>query len=160
MSSITSTPLTSSSARQSGLGDKYGQMTSGDFLKVMFAELARQDPLQPNETKDLLAQISTIRSIESNLNLTDNLTQMLRQNEAAGAGNLIGQTVRGVDASGNPIEGVVRSVRVSRDGASLNLLSGQTLEMKNVSEILGFMLEDMQRPGGSDPPPEPPAATP
>ncbi len=154
MSAIASSSASSSASRADGLGDKYSEMTSGDFLKVMFAELTRQDPLQPSETKDLLAQISTIRSIESNLTLTDNLKQMVRQNEAAGAGNLVGQTVRGVDANGESLEGVVRSVRISREGAALNLVGGQTIEMKNLQEILGFMIDDGQRPtaAGTDDP--------
>ncbi|MFM9958284.1 MAG: flagellar hook capping FlgD N-terminal domain-containing protein [Phycisphaerales bacterium] len=151
MSAISSSSASTSAASGSGLGDKYSEMTSGDFLKVMFAELNRQDPLQPSETKDLLAQISTIRSIESNLSLTDNLKQMVKQNEASGAGNLVGQMVRGVDANGEPLEGVVRSVRISREGTTLNLVSGKSIEMKNLQEILGFMLEDAPPArGGAD----------
>lgn len=147
MSAISSTLSGTSASGGKGLGDKYNEMTSADFMRVMFAELTRQDPSQPSETKDLLAQISTIRSIESNLSLTEDLQQMLRQNEAAGAGNLVGQTVKGVDAGGRPVEGVVRSVRISREGAALKLTDGQTLDMKNLQEILGFMLDEPQRGG-------------
>lgn len=122
------------------MGDKYSSLTSGDFMKVMFAELTRQDPLQPSQTKDLLEQISVIRSIESNLSLTDDLKKMVKQSEVTSAGNLVGQTVKGTTDNGQPVEGVVYSVSVSRDGVGLNLDSGLKVQMKNVTEIRGFIL--------------------
>lgn len=142
MSAITSSAASAGSSVGTAPGDKYQSMSSGDFLKVMFAELTRQDPLQPSETKDLLAQISTIRSIESNLGLADSLKTLVKQNEAAGAGNLVGQTVKGLDNSGTLTTGVVRSVRIGRDGTTLNLLDGKSIPMKDLQEILGFILED------------------
>lgn len=134
--------LGTSSTDTAGIGDKYNSMSSGDFLKVMFTELTRQDPLQPSESKDLLEQIATIRSIESNLSLSDNLKTIVRQNEVSGAGTFVGQTITGTTDQGLPVEGVVRSVSVTRDGAALNLVSGERVQMKNVKEILGFMLEE------------------
>lgn len=142
MSAITSNAAGVSGATSPGVPDKISAMSSGDFLKIMFAELTRQDPLQPNETKDLLQQVATIRSIESNIGLSDNLKQLVKQNEAANAGSLVGQTVRGLDQSGAPITGVVRSVRITREGTSLNLLDGRSIAVKDLQEILGFMLED------------------
>lgn len=129
-----------SGSSSSGVGDKYSSLTSGDFMKVMFAELTRQDPLQPSQTKDLLEQISVIRSIESNLSLTDDLKKMVKQSEVTSAGNLVGQTVKGTTDNGQPVEGVVYSVSVSRDGVGLNLDSGLKVQMKNVTEIRGFIL--------------------
>lgn len=141
MSAISSSSSGLLTAPSTGTPDKISTMSSGDFLKVMFAELTRQDPLQPNETKDLLQQVATIRSIESNIGLSDNLKQLVKQNEAANAGSLVGQTVKGLDSSGVPITGVVRSVRITRDGTGLNLLDGRSIAVKDLQEILGFMLE-------------------
>lgn len=142
MSAISTSASGLSGATGPGVPDKISAMSSGDFLRVMFAELTRQDPLQPNETKDLLQQVATIRSIESNIGLSDNLKQLVKQNEAASAGNLVGQTVKGLDQAGAPVTGVVRSVRITRDGSSLNLLDGRSIAVKDLQEILGFMLED------------------
>ncbi len=143
MSAISSnTSVASGSSAGTAPGDKYNSMSSGDFLKVMFAELTRQDPLQPSQTKDLLEQVSTIRSIESNLGLSDSLKQLVKQNEAAGAGNLVGQTVKGIDSRGDVTTGTVKSVRISRDGTSLNLVDGRSIAIKDLQEILGFVLDD------------------
>ncbi|MBL8746780.1 MAG: flagellar hook assembly protein FlgD, partial [Phycisphaerae bacterium] len=43
----------------------YESMSSDDFIRVMFAELTRQDPTKPTDSKDLLAQLGSIRGIES-----------------------------------------------------------------------------------------------
>lgn len=142
MSAIPSSTVgTTGNSSGTAPGDKYQSMSSADFLKVMFAELTRQDPLQPSQTKDLLAQVSTIRSIESNLGLADSLKSLVKQNEAAGAGNLVGQTVTGLDNTGTVSTGIVKSVRISRDGTSLNLLDGRSIKMNDLQEILGFMLD-------------------
>lgn len=141
MSAISSNASAASASKPSG-SDRYGSLTSGDFLKVMFTELTRQDPLQPSQSKDLMEQIATIRSIESNLSLSETLKTVVRQNEVAGAGSLVGQTVKGVGDNGASLDGVVRSVSITREGISLNLLDGSRLPLKNVQEILGFMLDD------------------
>lgn len=53
--------------------DAFNELTSDEFLEVIFAELANQDPLAPNDTQALLEQISLIRSIESDQSLAGRL---------------------------------------------------------------------------------------
>lgn len=64
-------------APQSG----FDALTTDEFLKVIFEELANQDPLAPNDTKALIDQISQIRSIESDEQITDELRSVAEKNE-------------------------------------------------------------------------------
>ena len=56
-----------------GVGGSSGfsAMDSEEFVKIIFTELQNQDPFQPNDSSALLEQLNSIRSIESDMALTD-----------------------------------------------------------------------------------------
>ncbi|MFG0274573.1 MAG: flagellar hook capping FlgD N-terminal domain-containing protein [Phycisphaerales bacterium] len=114
----------------------YSDLTSGEFLRVIFTELTNQDPLAPNETKDLLEQISSIRSIESDIELGDRLEDIAAQSTLASAGGLVGQFVYGRTQFNDEAAGVVVSVSVTKDGPVLNLDNGYSIPFKNIEEII------------------------
>ncbi|KEO89276.1 hypothetical protein EH31_14715 [Erythrobacter longus] len=43
------------------------QLGSADFLRLMTAQLANQDPLEPQSNEQMLAQLAQFSSLESNL---------------------------------------------------------------------------------------------
>ncbi len=109
---------------------------SDEFLRIMLTELSNQDPLAPSDTKEILQQVGTIRSIESDLALTKRLDSLVQQNEVAAAGNLIGKYVAGRTDAGEATENLVVSVSVTREGPLLNLLDGRRMPFENVEEIV------------------------
>lgn len=111
-------------------------LNSEEFLRVIFTELTNQDPLAPNETKDLLQQISTIRSIESDLTLGDRLAEIASQSAMANAGGLVGKFVAGRTQFNDEVAGTVVSVSVTKDGPVLNLDNGFGVPFKNLDEIV------------------------
>ncbi|GJQ28172.1 MAG: hypothetical protein HBSAPP03_00560 [Phycisphaerae bacterium] len=113
----------------------FSAMTSEEFSKIIFAELGRQDPLAPSDTNTLIQQVSGIRSIQSNLDLTERLQTLVSQNEFAGAATLLGRQATGLTSQGVRVSGVVRSVSQSRDGAVLNLANGFTLLVSSVERV-------------------------
>ena len=117
-------------------GSDFGTLTNNEFLQIIFAELTNQDPLAPNETKDLLQQISIIRGIESDTALTRSLNELVNQNALAQAGGLIGKFVRGRTEFGDTAQDFVLSVSATRDGPILNLLNGQRIPMDRIEEII------------------------
>lgn len=123
-------------------GQGFNALTSEDFVRIMTSELANQDPLAPNDSKAILDQISSIRSIESNLALKKSLESLVKQNEFAAAGGLIGREVVGVDDEGTPVRGEVRSVANTSEGAVLNLEQGLSIRMKNLLQILSGDAQD------------------
>lgn len=116
--------------------NSFNAITSEEFIRIMFSELTNQDPLAPNDTKAVLEQISSIRSIESDLKLTSELQSLVSQNELASAGTLIGKFVTGLQEEGLRVGDIVLSVSATRDGAVLNLANGQRVKMSRVDEII------------------------
>lgn len=134
MSAIPGTGGSTNAPRSST--DGFSQLTSEDFLKVMFKELANQDPLAPNDTKQILEQISSIRSIESDLALTNRLDEMVRQNEISSSSSLVGKFIKGQSNIGANVAGFVNSVAVTDDGVLLNLGSNVLVPLDRVQEIV------------------------
>lgn len=114
----------------------FSTMTSEDFTRIIFTELSKQDPLQPNDSSQLLQQISMIRSIQADVDLTDRIKGVAVQNEFAAAAGLIGKHVSGVTEAGDRVRNTVLSVARTKTGPVLTLATGERVAMSNVDEIL------------------------
>lgn len=149
MDGVTQTTGTGAT-KTSQVGNAFEKFSSEDFLKIMFAELSKQDPLQPNDSKALLDQIGQIRSIESDLQLTRKLEDMARQNQVTVAGSLLGKFAQGKTSSGVTVSGFVDSVTTTKDGAVLNLSSGFSVAMDKLERIIDPAIIGGEGPGGDD----------
>lgn len=98
------------SSSQNLLPSRFGELKSEDFVKLIFTELRNQDPFKPNDSGELLKQIDSIRSIETNMELGKRMDQTALQNELSGAGDMIGRFVKGLSTEYQPVEGTVESV--------------------------------------------------
>lgn len=130
-------------------------LTSQEFLKVMLTELSKQDPLAPNDTKEILQQIGTIRSIEANLQLSKDLTTLVNQNKTTSASGLVGAGVVGRTSGGEKVAGIVRSVSVTKNGPMLNLMNGFQVSIDRVEEIMSPTIESQIAGAASSPAPHP-----
>lgn len=117
-------------------GDAFSRLSSEEFTKIILTELQNQDPLEPNDTGALLEQLSSIRSIQSDMELATRLEAVVGQNELAGASGLIGKSVSGLTESFARVSDEVVSVSRTSSGAVLNLKGGLRMPMKNLDEIL------------------------
>lgn len=119
----------------------FGDLTSDDFIRVLLTELSNQDPFDPQDSAALLEQMSSLRNIESQLSLQEQLGDLVLQNQVSAAGGLIGKLVTGLDGSNSDVEGVVTSVRVQDGQAILELDSGKALAMDRVTRITNLQEE-------------------
>jgi len=89
------------------------------FLDLMIAELQNQDPLNPLENDELLAQISQIREVGATDRLTSTLDAVLLGQNVSSATNLIGADVVALTDDGERVSGNVRKVTI--DGTTPRL---------------------------------------
>lgn len=125
-------PIPSSSAPPSA----FGELKSEDFVKLIFTELSRQDPLEPNDSNALMEQLANIRSIQSDVDMEQKLASLIGQSEFAAASQMIGRVVSGLDESGARVLDIVASVSRTADGPVLNLASGARVSLADADEIL------------------------
>jgi flagellar basal-body rod modification protein FlgD len=136
MSSVPGTDTNSRTSQPRSSTDAFSALSSEEFMKIIFTELTNQDPLAPNQTKDLLQQVSTIRSIESDLSLTDKLDDLVKQNQIASSSSLVGKFIAGRSDTGAKVAGLVGSVTVTDDGAILNLGNNIKVPLDQVEQII------------------------
>src|SRR5262245_56575649 len=110
-------------------------MTSTDFLNLMMKQLQQQDPLNPTDSNQLLTQMSQISTLQSNTEMQQSLAGLTLQQSIGAGGNLIGKMIHGISESGDQVEGTVTSVKVLNKKVYLEMDSGNTLPMENVTDI-------------------------
>lgn len=115
--------------------DAFQEIGTGDFLKLIVAELQNQDPMNPTDTADMLNQFNQIREISSNDKLTETLEGVLLGQNIATGSSLIGKLVEGMTAEGEKIIGQVDAVTVHDNEPSL-LVSGSYITMNNILQII------------------------
>lgn len=121
MSQITSN-IPGLSANTTASNDAYSKLTSGDFVKIIISELSRQDPLKPNDSSQLVQDMSNLRSIQASIDMQDKLDDLVKENQFASAAGLIGKGISGLNATFDRVEGIVRSVSATADGPVLTIV--------------------------------------
>lgn len=125
-----------SSASGASAQDAFSTLSTEQFVKIIFTELSKQDPLQPSDSKALLEQLSSLRSMQSDIDLSKKLETMVAQNEMTAASGLIGRSVSGTTDGFEAVQGVVRSVVRREDGAVLKLSTGHEVRMSKLDQVL------------------------
>ncbi len=136
--------------------NSFSDLSSEEFLQIMFTELTNQDPLEPQDTTALMQQIQSLRQIESDLSMQDTLAEVadstlkstqaladlqagfgtiMTQSQIASAGSMIGRDVSGMGTDGSFQDGVVESVRISGDDISLTLEDGASIPLANLIRV-------------------------
>lgn len=145
MTQIPSTsPVDQALSGQNQTPNRFAEMKTEDFIKIIFTELSNQDPLKPQDSSKILQQLDSIRSIESDVKLTRKLEQLVSHNQLASASNLIGKHVSGRTADFQPAEGQVVSARQTDDSVQLELANGKVVPFENIDSVVA---------GGSEDPP-------
>lgn len=124
----------SMSATNTTGSDKYNELKAEDFLKLIVAELQNQDPLNPMDNTQMITQISQIRSITSNDQLSSTLESVALSQNVAFASSMLGKTIAGTDSSGAAVSGVVDRI-VLEAGLPTLYVGNQRVNPSNVAEI-------------------------
>ncbi|MFN0154583.1 MAG: flagellar hook assembly protein FlgD [Gaiella sp.] len=87
-----------------------------DFLKLLSIQLRHQDPMNPVEDKEFIAQMAQFSSLEQVTNMADALERMSFAGQMSQSVGLIGKNVTWLRADESIGEGVVTSVSLGDDG--------------------------------------------
>lgn len=123
------------SAQAPSAVNRFSELTSEEFVRIITTELSHQDPLEPSDTAALIEQFSNLRSIQSDIDTSARLESLVQQNELASAATLIGQRVSGLDEQASRVEGVVRTVSRTSQGPMLTLDTGARIRFADLDRI-------------------------
>lgn len=113
--------INSTASNQASAASALSQVNLDDFLGLMIAELQNQDPLNPLDNADLLAQISQIREVGATEQLTSTLDAVLLGQNISSATNLIGTDVVALNDDGQRVSGTVKVVTITNGQPQLDL---------------------------------------
>jgi flagellar basal-body rod modification protein FlgD len=97
------------------------QVNKDVFLKLMVAQLKNQDPMNPTDSSQFLAQTAQFTSLEKLDAVAQQTAQALTAQMAFGASGLVGRSVTYTGADDTEQKGVVDSVRFTPNGPVLGI---------------------------------------
>lgn len=91
------------------------------FLRLLVAEMKNQDPSNPMDSTQYVAQLATFSQVEQSVQINKRLDQMLQSQTLSQADALIGRTITSADGK---TSGQVAEVRLFSDGIIAVLKDG------------------------------------
>jgi len=96
-----------------------------DFLKLMVAQMKNQDPMNPSDDKDNIAQMAQFSSLEQITNLASATQQLATRMTLTQNVGLLGHDVTYTKADGTSGTGKVDGLDLTADGAATLSVAGQ-----------------------------------
>jgi len=106
------------------------ELDKDDFLKLLITQLTHQDPLNPMEDKEFIAQMAQFSSLEQLTNLNAGLESMTNF-VMTNAVNYIGRTVTFYNSEGKELSYKVTSVTFNQGEVTLHY-DGGSVPLENV----------------------------
>lgn len=107
------------------------------FLQLLVLEMQNQDPTNPVNNEDMIAQLAQFSSLEQMENLNDKFdlfADSFRQSTFVSAGALLGRTVTGLDTEGTLRTGIVEGLTL-QNGTIFLKIDGKQIPMGWVQQV-------------------------
>jgi flagellar basal-body rod modification protein FlgD len=117
-----------------GTTDIKAQEDKQMFLELMVAQLRYQDPMNPADSGEFLAQSAQFTALEKMQEVADQTAALLAAQVSFGATGLVGRYVTYLDEKGDPHSGQVGSVSYDVTGPTLNV-DGETVSLGQVQTV-------------------------
>jgi flagellar basal-body rod modification protein FlgD len=91
------------------------------FLKLLVAQLKNQDPTNPMDSTQYMAQLASFSQVEQSIQINTKLDELLQASQLSQAGSIIGKTITSADGE---MTGTVSEVRLYSDGIVAVLENG------------------------------------
>ncbi len=121
----TNTSSASSELTRAGLGQD-------DFLKVLLTQLTFQDPLEPMDNQEFIAQMAQFTNLEQSRQTNEKIDTLLAIESSNQSLNLLGKTVQVTTLDSFEI-GTVSSIKFSSGVPEFTVLKADNSLLENVS---------------------------
>lgn len=112
------------------------------FFELLITQLQNQDPLNPMEDRDFIAQMAEFSSLEKTEKIYTLLEDKLSSNQVIQNSNLIGKEIT-ANVEGVQLEGVVDAVKSSDDKVLAVLDSGSEIDISNITQVKNIEAEEV-----------------
>jgi len=123
--SVNSAQSSSYGSTSSDQGSKTG-VDYDSFLRLLVAEMKNQDPTNPMDSTQYVAQLAAFSQVEQSVQINNRLDQLLQSSALSQADALIGRTITSADGA---TTGEVVEVRLTSGGVVAVLDNGKTVDV-------------------------------
>ena len=123
-SSTSSGYMPSVTGAETSKDTKSATLNYESFLKLLVAQMKNQDPTEPMDATQQMAQLATFSQVEQTIKTNKNLESMLQRTSLQEANSVMGRTVTSDDGA---TSGVVKEVTLYNGGIVATLDSGKKL---------------------------------
>ena len=117
-----------SAAAKTQANNPNAELKKDDFLKLFVAQMQHQDPSQPMDNSQMMAQMASFSSLEQ-------MSNMAATNAQGNAISLIGRTVTYKDTAGEEHTGAVEMVSTEKGSPVLTVSGVGGVDPKLVTQV-------------------------
>ncbi len=152
LQSIMTSDATQSRGAASGNGALVGgnELGKDQFLQLLVIQMENQDPLNPMDNTQMIAQLAQFSALEQMYNLNDSFQKIQHQGNLSQAMALTGKNVHLEFEDGSTVDGLVEKVLI-RGNALYIQINGELYPASAISSI-AFIEEEAGGGGGNDAP--------
>ena len=126
-----STPtMASSSSTQATNG-----MGKDTFMKLLVAQMSNQNPMEPTDDKEMIAQMTQFSTLEQITNMATESTKSATASQMSQAVNLLGRTVTYLDTDGNKQTGTVDQVSMVNGAPNLTVGGNDGVTTSQITQV-------------------------
>ncbi len=130
----TSTTAVTSTTSSTQDRNTSGVLGKDDFLKLLVAQLKYQNPMDPQNGSEFLAQSAQFTMVEKLQELAKQSSELLSSERTAIGSALLGKKITATGSNGVDVTGVVKSIRMTSTGPLLKV-EGQEIAVSAVKEV-------------------------
>lgn len=105
-----------------------------NFLQLLIAQMKNQDPTDPMDASQQVAQLATFSQVEQSVKMNTNLEALLKNQNMSQATSFIGKTVTSSDGN---TTGVVASVKITSTGLTATTTAGKDIAIESGIVVKG-----------------------
>lgn len=105
------------------------------FLKLLVAQLKYQDPSHPVDSSQFMAQTAQFSMVEKLNAMAKATTEMLNESRIQAGSSMLGRQVTYTGSDGQPVTGVVSSMRIDPTSGPVLQVDGKDVAMSAVTNV-------------------------
>ena len=116
--------VTSSTSASTSSSTQKATLNYDNFLQLLIAQMKNQDPTDPMDASEQVAQLATFSQVEQTIQTNTKLDTLLASSSLTQASSYVGKYMESADGT---VKGVIDSVKVYSDGIIATTTDGDKI---------------------------------
>lgn len=110
------------------------QLTQQDFLKLLSTQMQNQDPMQPMDDSQFMAQMAQFSTLQATTTMSTSMAALQTHSDLATASSLVGKNVTITNETAGVVTGTVTGVDASSGNAQV-VIGGKSYSLSDITNV-------------------------